>query len=125
MRKSDASYKKVKPVSGVSWGSTYDGRENLESMLFSSNETWTVNDTYNLGTYGELGLATGGRLVAADGQGAVRLQGRGTSRPRGTPSVESSSTTGPTRKFDSTTSRGHTALHHPVERTSGSVTRPG
>ena len=60
---SDASYKKVKPVSGISWASTYDRRENLESMLFSDTETWTVNDTYDLGTYGELGLATGGRLV--------------------------------------------------------------
>ncbi|GAB2589121.1 ExeM/NucH family extracellular endonuclease [Microlunatus antarcticus] len=61
--KSDASYKKVKPVSSVSWASTYDRRENLESMLYSSTEKWTVNDTYTLGSYGELGLATGGRLV--------------------------------------------------------------
>ncbi|GAA3573098.1 ExeM/NucH family extracellular endonuclease [Microlunatus spumicola] len=61
--KSDAAYKKVKPVSSVSWASTYDRRENLESMLYSSTETWTVNDTYTLGSYGELGLATGGRLV--------------------------------------------------------------
>lgn len=60
---SDASYKKVKPVSGVSWASTFDRRENLESMLLSDTEKWTVNDTYDLGTYGELGLATGGRLV--------------------------------------------------------------
>ena len=63
VEKSDASYKKVKPVSSVSWASTYDRRENLESMLYSSTEKWTVNDTYDLGTYGELGLATGGRLV--------------------------------------------------------------
>jgi len=63
VEKSDASYKKVKPVSGLSWASTYDRRENLESMLFSDTEKWTVNDTYDLGTYGELGLATGGRLV--------------------------------------------------------------
>ena len=61
--KSDASYKKVKPVSGLSWASTYERRENLESMLFSDTEKWTVNDTFDLGTYGELGLATGGRLV--------------------------------------------------------------
>ena len=61
--KSDASFKKVKPVSGVKWASTFDRRENLESMLFSDTERWTVNDTYDLGTYGELGLATGGRLV--------------------------------------------------------------
>jgi 5'-nucleotidase len=63
VEKSDASYKKVKPVSSISWDDTYDHRENLESMLYSSTETWTVNDTYDLGTYGELGLATGGRLV--------------------------------------------------------------
>ena len=61
--KSEASYQKVRPVSGVTWASTYDRRENLESMLFSNTEKWTVNDTYDLGTYGELGLATGGRLV--------------------------------------------------------------
>ncbi len=61
--RSSASYKKVKPVSGISWASTYDRRENLESMLFSDTEKWTVNDTYSLGSYGELGLATGGRLV--------------------------------------------------------------
>ena len=61
--RSDASYKKVKPVSGISWADTYDRRENLESMLYASTETWTVNDTYTLGSYGELGLATGGRLV--------------------------------------------------------------
>ena len=63
VERSDASYKKVRPVSGVAWDDTFDRRENLESMLYSSTEKWTVNDTYDLGTYGELGLATGGRLV--------------------------------------------------------------
>lgn len=61
--RSAVPYAKVAPVSGVSWASTYDRRENLESMLFSDTEQWTVNDTYTLGSYGELGLATGGRLV--------------------------------------------------------------
>ena len=68
---SSASYTKVKPVTGVSWAKTYDRRENLESMLYASTETWTVNDTYSLGTYGELGLATGGRLVQPTDKGTA------------------------------------------------------
>ncbi|SDU79947.1 5'-nucleotidase [Microlunatus sagamiharensis] len=103
--KSDASYKKVQPVSGVSWASTYDRRENLESMLFSSTEKWTVNDTYDLGTFGALGLATGGRLVqptdlAPYGSKAERKQAdRNAER-------QVVLDDGQSTRFDSTTNRG-------------------
>lgn len=52
----------MKPVTGISWADTYAHRENLESMLYRSNERFVVADNYPLLHYGEIGLAAGGAL---------------------------------------------------------------
>ena len=46
----------------TAWRDTAEHRENLESMLYQSTETFLVSDTYPLLAYGELGLAAGGEL---------------------------------------------------------------
>lgn len=48
----------VRPVSGLRWADTVDQRENLESMLYSSTERFTVSDTFPLLRFGELGLTS-------------------------------------------------------------------
>jgi predicted extracellular nuclease len=49
----------VAPVTGLRWTQTASRRENLESMLFSSSERFTVADTYPLLPFGELALSGG------------------------------------------------------------------
>lgn len=44
------------------WQDTAENRENLESMLYQSAESFLVSDTYPLLSYGELGLAADGAL---------------------------------------------------------------
>ena len=48
----------VRPLTGLSWASTVTQRENLESMLYASDERFTVSDTFPLLRFGELGLSS-------------------------------------------------------------------
>ena len=48
-----------RPVTGQRWASTVQGRENLESMLYRSNEKFVVADTYPLSRFGALELSAG------------------------------------------------------------------
>jgi predicted extracellular nuclease len=64
------SYRAVKPVTGLSWAATAAKRENLESMLFTSTQKFTVADPYPLLPYGELGLSAGALPVQPTDVGA-------------------------------------------------------
>jgi predicted extracellular nuclease len=48
----------VRPVTGLSWAATVAQRENLESMLYDSDERFTVSDPFPLLRFGELGLSS-------------------------------------------------------------------
>ena len=48
----------VTPLTGLRWADTVAQRENLESMLYSSNERFTISDTFPLLRFGELGLTS-------------------------------------------------------------------
>ena len=48
----------VRPLTGLSWAATVSQRENLESMLYASDERFTVSDTFPLLRFGELGLSS-------------------------------------------------------------------
>jgi predicted extracellular nuclease len=53
----------ARPLTGLRWAATAAQRENLESMLWQSQDRFTVADTYPLLRFGELGLSAGGPLV--------------------------------------------------------------
>ncbi|GAA1435617.1 hypothetical protein GCM10009616_33150 [Microlunatus lacustris] len=57
------SFPAARPLTGVRWADTAAHRENLESMLWQSQDRFTVADTYPLLRFGELGLSAGGPLV--------------------------------------------------------------
>ena len=48
----------VRPRTGLRWADTAAQRENLESMLYASDERFTVSDTFPLLRFGELGLTS-------------------------------------------------------------------
>jgi predicted extracellular nuclease len=45
----------VRPLTGLRWADTAAQRENFESMLYASDERFTVSDTFPLLRFGELG----------------------------------------------------------------------
>ena len=53
----------LRPVTGKLWASTVAGRENLESMLYRSNEPFVISDTFTLRRFGELSLSAGRQAV--------------------------------------------------------------
>lgn len=55
----DGDYPAVHPVRGVSWAGTAAQRENLESMLYTTNEKFRVADVFSLLRFGQLGLTAG------------------------------------------------------------------
>lgn len=55
----DGTFAEPEPVRSTRWERTASQRENLESMLYDSNERFIVSDTYPLLPYGELGLSAG------------------------------------------------------------------
>lgn len=66
----DETLAEPKPITGVSWQDTAADRENLESMLFLPEQTFTVADTYPLYKYGELALGADGVPVQPTDVGA-------------------------------------------------------
>lgn len=81
-----------RPVTGQRWASTVERRENLESMLYRSNEKFVVADTYPLSRFGALELSAG-RLRSSPPTSVRPAAHRPPSKPRSTTPPGSSSTT--------------------------------
>jgi 5'-nucleotidase len=64
------AHRPVTPVTGLPWAATAVQRENLESMLYSSRQAFTVADPYPLLTSGELVLSAGALPVQPTDVGA-------------------------------------------------------